>query len=154
MPLIKIHMQFSSLLEEKYALLNFLKFNVAWRIRNRKNMDFPGRKAIQLRSGKFLPTIEGTIDKLSADFRRHKMEWNNCWCASLLCFSKQMRSRIYYFTAIGLISGFKASNEWRLKKKPGEGIIMKIPTRFSWSAIFFARTWRFGWGCSSNPHHH
>ena len=33
-----------------------------------KKMDFPGRNAIQLRIGKFLPTIEGTIDKLSADF--------------------------------------------------------------------------------------
>ena len=33
-----------------------------------KKMDFPGGNAIQLRIGKFLPTIEGTIDKLSADF--------------------------------------------------------------------------------------
>ena len=31
-------------------------------------MDFPGGNAIQLRIGKILPTIEGTIDKLSADF--------------------------------------------------------------------------------------
>ena len=31
--------------------------------------------------------------------------------------SKQMRSRIYYFTAIGLISGFKASNEMKVQEE-------------------------------------
>ena len=79
------------------------------------------------------------------------MEWKNCWCASLP-ISKQMRSRIYYFTAIGLMAYQqqrleKFKRKWRLKR---EKKWMKIPTRFSWSS-FFSRSWRFVWWCSRRP---
>ena len=57
-------MQFSSLYF--YALFNFEK------TRLEQSSKIPGRKAIQLRSGKFLWIIEGPIEQIVGKFQKTK----------------------------------------------------------------------------------
>lgn len=59
------------------------------------------------------------MNKLSVNFRRQNGVKKLLMRISKR--SKQMRSRIYYFTAIGLISGFKASNEMKVEEKTKRG---------------------------------